>query len=108
MFQAPKRERRYISVDVLFHRPLFFQVVSFLDDVKSVVRLRSVHSWFRRAIDSNESKEYRTAKAKFASYDAMDRMEPCTVACFLRLGGKGVSPYAACVRAQILARYMGF
>ena len=50
VFQTPKREVRYISVDVLFHRPLFFQVLSFLDDVKSIVRLRRVHSWFRRAI----------------------------------------------------------
>ena len=87
VFQAPKREVRNISVDVLFHRPLFFQVLSFLDDVKSIVRLRRVHSWFRKAIDSNESEEYRTAQPGSKYIRRLDEMEPCTVACFLRLGG---------------------
>ena len=107
VFQAPKREMRCSSVDVLFHRPLFFQVLSFLDDVKSIVRLRRVHSWFRGAIDSNESKEYRSAKPKLIYSRAMEKMEPCTVACFLRLGGEvGDSRYDAHVQQQIFDRCM--
>ena len=73
-------------MDVLFHKPLFFQVLSFLD-VEGIVRLRRVHSRFRGAVDADSSKAYHTAQPGTIYIDTPDEMEPCTVACFLRLGG---------------------
>ena len=37
--------------------------------------------------ESHSSKAYRTAQPGTIYFDTLDEMEPCTVACFLRLGG---------------------